>query len=217
VELAVNPVADFGREAIVVLEFVATMAFALSGVIGALRKRMDIVGICACGFLAAFGGGTLRDVLLDRRPFFWVEHQYVLLGVLAISVAGATLVSRRRLERGQRWLQAPDAIGLGLFCATGTHLSFLLDQPPIVAVMMGVITGTFGGVLRDLVCNEIPELFSDHRPYALCAGAGAIVYVIAASLGTEAWMSMAACAVATTGLRALALRFDVRLPPVGRD
>jgi uncharacterized membrane protein YeiH len=141
----------------------------------------------------------------------------VLLGVLAISVAGATLVSRRRLERGQRWLQAPDAIGLGLFCATGTHLSFLLDQPPIVAVMMGVITGTFGGVLRDLVCNEIPELFSDHRPYALCAGAGAIVYVIAASLGTEAWMAMAACAVATTGLRALALRFDVRLPPVGRD
>jgi uncharacterized membrane protein YeiH len=132
------------------------MAFALSGVIGALRKRMDIVGICACGFLAAFGGGTLRDVLLDRRPFFWVEHQYVLLGVLAISVAGATLVSRKRLERGQRWLQAPDAIGLGLFCATGTHLSFLLDQPPIVAVMMGVITGTFGGVLRDLVCNEIP-------------------------------------------------------------
>ena len=127
-------IADLSRDTVVVLEFLATMAFALSGVIGALRKRMDIVGICACGFLAAFGGGTLRDVLLDRRPFFWVEHQYVLLGVLAISIAGATLVSRRRLEHGQRWLQAPDAIGLGLFCATGTHLSYLMDQPPVVAV-----------------------------------------------------------------------------------
>jgi uncharacterized membrane protein YeiH len=178
---------------------------------------MDIVGICACGFLAAFGGGTLRDVLLDRRPFFWVEHPTVLLGVLAISVAGATFVSRQRLERGQRWLQAPDAIGLGLFCATGTHLSYLMDQPPIVAVMMGVITGTFGGVLRDLMCNEVPELFSDHRPYALCAAAGALIYVIAAGLGAEAWVAMAACAVVTIGLRALALRFDVRLPPVGRD
>ena len=96
-------IAGLSRDTIVVLEFLATMAFALSGVIGALRKRMDIVGICACGFLAAFGGGTLRDVLLDRRPFFWVEHQYVLLGVLAISIAGATLVSRRRLEHGPRY------------------------------------------------------------------------------------------------------------------
>lgn len=208
--------AALSRNAIVVLEFLATMAFALSGVLGALRKRMDIVGICACGFLAAFGGGTLRDVLLDRRPFFWVEHQTVLLAVLAISILGATFVSRRRLERGQRWLQAPDAIGLGLFCATGTHLSHLMGQPAIVAVMMGVITGTFGGVLRDLVCNEVPELFSDHRPYALCAAAGAVFYVLAASLGAEPWTAVAACAVATTGLRTLALRFDVRLPPVGR-
>jgi uncharacterized membrane protein YeiH len=212
----VELIADLSRDTIVVLEFLATMAFALSGVIGALRKRMDIVGICACGFLAAFGGGTLRDVLLDRRPFFWVEHQYVLLGVLAISIAGATLVSRRRLEHGQRWLQAPDAIGLGLFCATGTHLSYLMDQPPVVAVMMGVITGTFGGVLRDLVCNEIPELFSDHRPYALCAAAGAIIYVVAAGLGAEPGTAIALCAVVTTGLRVLALRYDVRLPPTGR-
>lgn len=206
---------SLGRNAIVILEFVATMAFALSGVLGALRKRMDIVGICACGFLAAFGGGTLRDVLLDRRPFFWVEHQTVLLGVLVISILGATLISRPRLERGRPWLQAPDAIGLGLFCATGTHLSHMLDQPALVAVMMGVITGTFGGVLRDLVCNEIPELFSDHRPYAICAAVGAFGYVAATAGGAPSWLAMATCAALTTGLRALALRFDVRLPPTG--
>ena len=82
------------------------MAFALSGVIVMLRKRMDIVGICACGLLAAFGGGSLRDVLLDRRPLFWVVHQYVLLGVLAISIAGATVVSRRRHAEGHTAVDA---------------------------------------------------------------------------------------------------------------
>lgn len=205
--------ASISRNSIVILEYLATAAFALSGVLGALRKRMDIVGICACGFLAAFGGGTLRDVLLDRRPFFWVEHQTVLLAVLILSIGCATLVSRPRLEHGQRWLQAPDAIGLGMFCATGTHLSWLLEQPPIVAVMMGVITGTFGGVLRDLVCNEIPELFRDHRPYALCAAAGAIAYLLGALAGAPPALSMTLCAAVTIGLRWLALHFDLKLPP----
>lgn len=206
-----------GPSSIFALEFLATIAFAVSGVLGALRKRMDIVGICVCGFLAAFGGGTLRDVLLDRRPFFWVEHQIVLLAVLAISIACASSISRSRLERSQRWLQIPDAIGLGLFCATGTHLSWTVNQPPIVAVMMGVITGTFGGVLRDLVCNEIPELFRDHRPYALCAAAGATAYVVASMVGAVPWVAMTACAVVTGGLRALALHYDFTLPSTGRD
>ena len=70
-----DPIVTLSQHSIVTLEHLATAAFAISGVIGALRKRMDIVGICVCGFLAAFGGGTLRDILLDRRPFFWVEHQ----------------------------------------------------------------------------------------------------------------------------------------------
>jgi uncharacterized membrane protein YeiH len=208
--------AALSQNSIFTLEFIATIAFAISGVLSALRKRMDIVGICACGFLAAFGGGTLRDVLLDRRPFFWVDHQMVLLGVLAISIGCAALVSLQRLERGQRWLQIPDAIGLGLFCATGTHLSWTMEQPPVVAIMMGVITGTFGGVLRDLVCNEIPELFRDHRPYAICAAVGGLSYAIFASLDLASWWAMTACALTTTGLRALAVMFDFRLSPLDR-
>lgn len=207
----------FTQSWIFALEFLATVAFAISGVLGALRKRMDIVGISVCAFLAAFGGGTLRDVLLDRRPFFWVEHQSVLLGVLAISIACATTMTRSRLERGQRWLQVPDTLGLGLFCATGTHLSWTLDQPPLVAVMMGIITGTFGGVLRDLVCNEIPELFRDHRPYAICAAAGAGSYALAINLDAPPWLAMASCVVLTSGLRALALQLDIKLPSTGRD
>ena len=203
------------QHSILMLEWLGTGAFAVSGVLVAQRKQMDIVGICACAFLAAFGGGTLRDVLLDRRPFFWVEHQGVLLGVLAIGVASAALIPRSRLERGQRWLQVPDAIGLGLFAATGIHLSWTMGQPPLVAIMMGVITATFGGVLRDLVCNEIPDLFRDHRPYAVCALAGCLGYALVSALEPPSWLPVAACAALTTASRYLAVRYDWRIPAIG--
>jgi uncharacterized membrane protein YeiH len=212
-----EPLSTLSQTSIFTLELIATLAFAVSGVLGALRKRMDIVGICACGFLAAFGGGTLRDVLLDRRPFFWVDNQSMLFAVIAISICCASFLTLERLERGQRWLQLPDAIGLGLFCATGAHLSFTTGQPPAVVAMMGVITGTFGGVLRDLVCNEVPDLFRDHRPYALCAMAGAAAYLALSGAAGPSWLPLAACATVTTGLRLLALRFDWTLPTVGRD
>ncbi len=204
-----------GQQSLFVLEMMAVLAGALSGVLGALRQKMDLVGICVCGFLTAFGGGVLRDILIDRRPFFFVEHQGVLIAVLAISAGSAILVGRRGLESGERWLQVPDAIGLGLFSATGAHLSLTLGQPPLVAVMMGVITGSFGGVLRDLICNQIPVLFSDHRPYAICAAAGAAAYVALSTSGAAAGLSIAACVLVATGLRLLAIRLDWRLPPTG--
>jgi uncharacterized membrane protein YeiH len=197
------------------LELMGTAAFAVSGVISANRKQMDVVGICVCGFLASFGGGTLRDVLIDRRPFFWAEHQLVLLGVLLLCLVCATLLQRHHLESREKWLQIPDAIGLGLFCATGLHLAWTTGQPPVVAILMGVITGTFGGVLRDLVCNEIPSLFRDHRPYALCALAGGVAYAGLAWVGAPEWLPVAACTVVTTGSRLLTLWLQWTLPSVG--
>ena len=136
----------------------------------------------------------MRDVLIDRRPFFWSEHQEVLLGVLLLCIACATFLKQQDLESGQKLLSIPDALGLGLFCATGLHLSWSLGQPPAVAIMMGVITGTFGGVLRDMVCNEVPSLFKDHRPYAICALLGACVYAVMTWLDCPEWLSIAACA-----------------------
>jgi uncharacterized membrane protein YeiH len=210
----VSNIESIRQHTLVALEYVGTAAFAVSGVWGAIRKRMDIVGICVCGFLAAFGGGTLRDVLIDRRPFFWVEHQEVLLGILLLCVACATFFKQHHLESSEKLLSIPDALGLGLFCTTGLHLSWSMGQLPAVAIMMGVITGTFGGVLRDMVCNEIPSLFRDHRPYALCALLGAVVYALLASLGLPEWMPLAACTIATTGTRLLTLWLDLKLPSV---
>jgi len=205
------------QHTLVGLELLGTAAFAVSGVLAAMRKRMDVVGICVCGFLAAFGGGTLRDVLIDRRPFFWAEHQVVLLGVLLLCLACATFLKRHDLESSEKLLAVPDALGLGLFCTTGLHLSWTLGQTPAVAIMMGVITGTFGGVLRDLVCNEIPSLFRDHRPYAVCALVGGVVYAALTWFGASEWIAVAACILVTTGMRLLTLWLDWKLPSVDAD
>ena len=202
------------QHALVGLESVGTAAFAVSGVLSAVRKKMDVVGICVCGFLAAFGGGTLRDVLIDRRPFFWAEHQAVLVGVLLLCLGCATLLKRHDLESSVKLLQIPDAMGLGLFCTTGLHLAWSAGQPPAVAIMMGVITGTFGGVLRDLVCNEIPSLFRDHRPYAVCALAGGVAYAVLAWMGLPQWVPVTACTLVATGSRLLTLWLGLKLPAV---
>ena len=147
-----------------VVEAAATLAFALSGLLEAARKRLDAVGVCLVTGLAAFGGGTLRDVLLDRRPFFWVLHSEWLWALLALCVGAMAFLRVRHFAPTQRAMQWPDALGLGLFSASGTQLALAQDLPAIVAVLMGVITATFGGVLRDIVCNEIPSALHDHRP-----------------------------------------------------
>ena len=202
----------WGESLRLLVELGATAAFALSGVLEAARKRMDAVGVCAVGFLAAFGGGTLRDLLLDQRPFFWVRHVEVLWGVLAICVLAMLFLRRRHFEVTERAIQWPDSLGLGLFAATGLDQSLQLQMPAVVAVLMGIITGVFGGVLRDIVCNEIPSAFKDHRPYAVCAFAGGWVYVGLVEIAAPAWLALVACVVVTAGLRALAVWRDLELP-----
>lgn len=202
----------WGHTVITALELTATAAFALSGAIEAMRKKMDVVGVCVCGFLAAFGGGTLRDVLLDRRPFFWVDHQYALVGVFLLCIAALSFMRQRHVALTEKSLQWPDAIGLGLFCATGVHLAWSMGLPALVAILMGVVTGTFGGVMRDVVCNQMPALFNDHRPYALCAFAGGLAYTTCRWIGADESLGLMACALLSSGLRLLTLWFNWRLP-----
>jgi uncharacterized membrane protein YeiH len=107
----------------VAIEAAATIAFALSGLIEAARKRLDAVGVCMVAGLTAFGGGTLRDVLLDRRPFFWVEHAAWLWVLLALCAGAMLFLRARHFEPTERAMQWPDALGLGLFTAGGTHIA----------------------------------------------------------------------------------------------
>lgn len=194
------------------VESAATIAFALSGLLEAARKRLDAVGVCIVAGLAAFGGGTLRDVLLDRRPFFWVAHAGWLWALLALCVLAMLFMRARHFAPTARAMQWPDALGLGLFTASGTQVALDAGAPAIVAVLMGVVTAVFGGVLRDIVCNEIPSAFRDHRPYAVCAFVGGWVLVGAHALGVAEGMGLLAAAALAALLRALALVTGFTLP-----
>jgi uncharacterized membrane protein YeiH len=196
----------------ILFEIIGTLAFALSGLIEAARKKLDLVGMAMVSGLAAFGGGTLRDILLDRRPFFWVENE-IWVWILILICIGALLFMRaQHLEPTARAMQWPDAIGLGAFTAGGTQLALNAGVPAIIAVIMGVLTAIFGGVLRDIVVNEIPKAFSDHIPYSVIAFIGGWVVVGLNLLGAEAFVAVAVAAVFTIVLRVLALLLGWRLP-----
>ena len=194
------------------MEVIGTVAFALSGILAGVRKRMDIFGISVLGFLAAFGGGTLRDVLLDRRPFFWVPEVEMLWLVIALCAVSLVLLRLGRLHVGDKAIQLADALGLGLFVASGVQSALVAQLPVVVAVMMGVVTGVFGGVMRDIACNEMPTAFADHRPYAVCGFMGGWMYIFGEWLDWAGWVVALASIATTTGLRLLALKFDWRLP-----
>ena len=193
-------------------EIIGTVAFALSGLIEAARKKLDLVGMIMVSGLAAFGGGTLRDVLLDRRPFFWIENSIWVWFLIAVCVMALLFMRARHLEPTQRAMQWPDAIGLGFFAAGGTQLALTAQVPAIIAVIMGVVTAIFGGVLRDIVVNEIPKAFSDHIPYSVIAFTGGWVVVVLNYLMVEAFVAVAIGAILTIVLRILALFFGWRLP-----
>ena len=196
----------------VTVEVVATIAFALSGLIEGARKRLDAVGICVVAGLAAFGGGTVRDILLDRRPLFWVEHAAWLWALMALCIGAMLFMRARHLEPTERAMQWPDALGLGLFTAGGTQIALDASMPAIVAVLMGLVTAVFGGVLRDIVCNEIPRAFSDHRPYAICSFVGGWVMVLAHALAAPQWLALLAAAATASLLRVAAIVTGWNLP-----
>lgn len=196
----------------ILFEAIGTLAFALSGLIEAARKKLDLVGMAMVSGLAAFGGGTLRDVLLDRRPFFWVENEIWVWVILFICIAALLFMRSRHLELTARAMQWPDAIGLGAFAAGGTQLALNAAVPAVIAVLMGVLTAVFGGVLRDVVVNEIPKAFSDHIPYSVIAFTGGWVVVLLNYLSFDAFVAVAIAAIFTITLRILALLFGWRLP-----
>ena len=196
----------------ILLEIIGTLAFALSGLLEAARKKLDLVGMAMVSGLAAFGGGTLRDILLDRRPFFWVENEIWVWIIIVICILALLFLRAQHLEPTARAMQWPDAIGLGAFTAGGTQLALNAGVPAVIAVIMGVLTAIFGGVLRDIVVNEIPKAFSDHIPYSVIAFTGGWVVVGLNLVGAEPFVAVVVAAVLTIALRVLALLFGWRLP-----
>ncbi|UGQ47931.1 trimeric intracellular cation channel family protein [Massilia endophytica] len=196
---------------IAIIEVIAILVGALSGFIEARRKRMDIVGVFTVAFITAFGGGTLRDILLDRRPLFWVQHQEYAILIFVLALIAAPLIRTLRHIVSERLIVVADAVGLGLFAVAGVSQAQAANMPVFIASMMGVITGIFGGVLRDIVCNEVPMVFRDGKPYAICAFFGAWMYILLQYTDVPDDVALWSSAAVITLLRLLTWKFDLRL------
>lgn len=187
------------------------LAFALSGIMEAARKQFDLVGVVMIGAVTAFGGGTLRDVLLDRRPFFWVEQEFWVWALILVGLALPFFFRANHIALTEKAIVIPDAVGLGIFAAGGTHLALVAGMSPMVAVLMGVITAVAGGVLRDVLVNEVPRAFHDHQPYAAIAFAGGWVLVLLGYLNTPEYLDVAIAAISMVAIRLIAVRFKIEL------
>ena len=197
---------------IITIELMATIAFAMSGLMEAVRKRMDVVGVFSVTFVSAFGGGTLRDVLLNRRTFFWVQHQEYVWLVLLLTLIVPLRMSAVRRQSIEKAMHFADACGLGLFTISGMSIALLAGMPKIVVIMMGTITATFGGVVRDVLCNEIPKAFHDHSPYALCSVVGGDLLLLVHEIGTPAGLASALGIISITGMRLVAVVKNWHIP-----
>lgn len=191
-----------------IIEVLGTIAFAISGIRLAAAKRFDWFGAYVVGLVTAIGGGTVRDVLLDI-PMFWM------LSPMYLSVTGISLLTvvifQRLLVGGMRTLFIFDAIGLALFVVVGIEKTLAASYPMWVAIVMGIITGSFGGVTRDILLNEEP-LFFRKDIYATACLAGGVVYWLLSIAGTPVWLPQCMCAATVIGLRVAAVHYGWSLP-----
>jgi uncharacterized membrane protein YeiH len=190
------------------IEFVAVLAAAFSGFAEARNKKMDSVGVFTVAFITAFGGGTLRDVLLDRRPFFWVQHQHYVVLILVLTLIATPLLRLAQRVVPTTLFVVADAIGLGFFSIAGVSVAHELGSPPIIAAMMGVVTGVFGGVLRDVILNEVPMVLRDGKPYALASLAGCVFYLLVIDAGMPASLATWVASALIVAVRLVAWRWD---------
>jgi uncharacterized membrane protein YeiH len=192
-----------------VLDLLGVAVFAVSGVLAAGRKSLDLLGVLVIATLTAIGGGTVRDLLLDRHPIFWISQPTYLV-VISVAAVLTIIYVRVRRPPGDALLYA-DALGLALFTIAGAQIAEAAGLSPIIVVLMATITGVAGGVLRDVLCAEIP-LILRRDIYATAAIVGASAYLLAEMLGVpRPWASglgMAAVAI----LRVVAIVRGLALP-----
>ena len=193
-----------------VLQLLGAAVFATSGALAASRKRMDVLGVVVIAIVTAIGGGTMRDLLLDRHPVFWIEDPTHL--VVSILAAALTLAYARFRRPPNNSLAIADALGLGLFTITGTQIAGREAIDPIVIVLMGTMTGVAGGVIRDVLSAEVPFIFRKGELYATAAIAGASLYLLLEAAGISRQVAALAGMAAIVGLRLAAILWGLQLP-----
>jgi uncharacterized membrane protein YeiH len=192
-----------------VLLLVAAAAQAMTAALAAGRRSMDWVGVCLLGCVTALGGGSLRDVLLGHYPLVWVENPSYL--ALTAGAALVTIMIARVVHRLQRTFLLLDAIGLVVFSIAGCDVALQLHESLPIVIVAGMITGCAGGVLRDILCNDIPLLFRAEL-YASVSAATGMVYLAALGIGLNHDLATALAFAVGLTFRLLAVRFKWEMP-----
>lgn len=191
-----------------IVEIIGTFAFAISGIRMAARKRFDLFGAYVVGLVTAIGGGTLRDLLLDVTPFWMSDFIYLIITAAALLLV---IILRKNILRFENTFFIFDTIGLALFVVVGIQKSIALDYPFWVAIIMGTLTGAFGGILRDILVNEEPLIFRKDI-YASACIFGGVVYWVSFRMGINDIVTQTLAAGGVIATRIMAVRFKWTLP-----
>ncbi|WP_319481651.1 trimeric intracellular cation channel family protein [uncultured Draconibacterium sp.] len=190
-------------------DYIGTFVFAISGTLTAADKRLDFFGATVIGFVTAVGGGTMRDLMLGDTPVAWMRtNNYFWMIIAAVVV---TIIFRKHVMKLKRTLFLFDTIGIATFTLLGLKKALLFNIDPSMAVLMGLSSAVVGGVIRDILCNEVPLIF--HREiYATACIAGALVYLLLSRLGVSEVICETATVSSIIAIRILAIRFNIALP-----
>ncbi len=193
------------------LDILGTIAFAISGALMAMNKKMDPFGVFIIGFVTAVGGGTLRDVLIGKQPVIWMNDiTYIFLIGFAVIIA---IIFRKKLKHLQKSLFLFDTIGLGIFTITGTEIGINANFHPIISIALGTMTACFGGVIRDILCNEVPVLFRKEI-YATACIFGSIAFIILYHFNIEQTIVYISTSLIVIAIRLVAVKYHLSLPTI---
>lgn len=196
------------------LDLIGTFAFAISGALVASKKDFDLFGVIIIAFVTAVGGGMLRDVLINAHPINWIgDLNYIWTILIAVVF---TFLFKSKIAPLSKTLFLFDTIGIGVFTVLGLQKGLTYELPYIVALIMGMVSAVFGGVIRDVLTNEVPLIFKKEI-YASACLSGGLVYLLASQFIETSWISFVIGAVTVILIRLIAVKYHLELPKIKED
>ena len=192
-----------------IIDILGTIAFAISGVLVALNKKMDPFGVLIIAFVTAVGGGTLRDVMIGIEPVSWIKNMtyvYVIIGATVFAV-----VLRNKINYLRTSLFLFDTIGIGLYTVVGIETGLKAGLHPLICIALGTMTACFGGVIRDILCNEIPVIFRKEI-YATACIIGGLTYFLLRKFMADTNFIFVIAIIVVIVIRLIAVKFKISLP-----
>jgi len=197
-----------------IIDILGTIAFAISGVLVAMDKRLDVFGVLIIAFVTAVGGGTLRDLLIGIKPVGWLNAPIHLLIIVVTVLLAIIFVKQLKYVRKSLFLF--DTIGIGLYTMVGIEKGLAADLLPVMCIALGTITACFGGVIRDILCNEIPVIFRKEI-YATVCILGGLVYFVLIQFPIKDTIAYSLAILTIIIMRVLAVRFKISLPNIYKN